>query len=48
VIEKWRLVSGVFVVLSALLFIYSIFGPAREEKPARLTAPAPSPPQPAE
>jgi nitric oxide reductase subunit B len=43
-----RLIAGVFVVLSALMFIYSIFGPAREERPARLTAPVPSKPQPAE
>jgi nitric oxide reductase subunit B len=34
-----RLGSGLFVVLSALMFVYSIFGPAREEKPARMTAP---------
>jgi nitric oxide reductase subunit B len=37
-----RLVAGVFVVFSALLFIYSVFGPAREEKAARLTAPMPA------
>ena len=33
-----RLGSGLFVVLSALLFVYSILGPAREERPARLAA----------
>jgi nitric oxide reductase subunit B len=37
-----RLVSGLFVVISAFLFIYSIFGAAREEKAARLTAPMPA------
>jgi nitric oxide reductase subunit B len=37
-----RLVSGLFVVISAFLFIYSIFGAAREEKAARLTAPLPA------
>jgi len=36
--------TGVFVVLSVLLFIYAVLGPAREEKPARLKAT----PQPAE
>lgn len=31
-----RLGSGLFVLLSALLFIYSIFGPVKEEKPAHM------------
>jgi nitric oxide reductase subunit B len=35
-----RLGAGVVVVFSALLFVYSIFGPAREEKPAYLSAQA--------
>jgi nitric oxide reductase subunit B len=39
-----RLGSGVFVVISGLLFIYSIFGPVKEERPAHLAAR----PQPAE
>lgn len=34
-----RLGSGVFVLVSVLLFIYSIFGPAREEAPAHLAMP---------
>lgn len=34
-----RLGSGVFVLVSVLLFIYSIFGPAREEVPAHLAMP---------
>lgn len=34
-----RLGSGVFVLLSAILFIYSIFGPAREEAPAHIAMP---------
>jgi nitric oxide reductase subunit B len=33
-----RLGSGVFVVLSALLVLYAIFGPAREERPAHMAA----------
>jgi nitric oxide reductase subunit B len=33
-----RLGSGAVVVISALMFIYAIFGPAREERPAHLTA----------
>jgi nitric oxide reductase subunit B len=43
-----RLGAGVFVVLSALLFVYSIFGPAREERPARLITPTQPTPLPAE
>jgi len=39
-----RLGSGVFVVLSGLLFIYSVFGPVKEEVPAHMTLQ----PQPAE
>jgi nitric oxide reductase subunit B len=39
-----RLGAGLFVVLSGLLFIYSIFGPVKEERPAHLTLQ----PQPAE
>jgi nitric oxide reductase subunit B len=39
-----RLGSGLFVVISGLLFIYSVFGPAKEERPAHLTLQ----PQPAE
>jgi nitric oxide reductase subunit B len=31
-----RLGSGVVVAISALMFVYSVFGPVREEKPARL------------
>lgn len=37
-----RLGSGVFVVLSALLFLYSIFGPAREQRPAYRNAMQPA------
>jgi len=39
-----RLGSGLFVVLAGLLFIYSIFGPAKEEVPAHMALQ----PQPAE
>lgn len=39
-----RLGSGLFVVISGLLFIYSIFGPVKEERPAHLALQ----PQPAE
>ena len=39
-----RLGAGLFVVISGLLFIYSIFGPVREERPAHLMLE----PQPAE
>jgi nitric oxide reductase subunit B len=38
-----RLGSGLFVVLSVLMFVYAMFGPAREQVPARVravTAPA--------
>jgi len=31
-----RLGSGVFVVIGALMFVYSIFGPVREELPTRM------------
>jgi nitric oxide reductase subunit B len=31
-----RLGSGVVVAISALMFVYSVFGPVREERPARL------------
>ena len=30
-----RLGAGVFVVISVLLFVYALFGPARERVPAR-------------
>ena len=43
-----RLGTGVFVAISALLYLYSIFGPAREDKPERLFAPMRPLPQPAE
>ena len=43
-----RLGSGLFVILSGLLFVYAIFGPAREERPARMEMPAQPTPQPAE
>jgi nitric oxide reductase subunit B len=39
-----RLGSGLFVVISGLLFIYSVFGPVKEERPAHLALQ----PQPAE
>ena len=39
-----RLGAGAFVLLGALLYVWSIFGPAREERPAHMTAA----PQPAE
>jgi nitric oxide reductase subunit B len=39
-----RLGSGVVVAISALMFVYSVFGPVREERPARLA----KVPQPAE
>lgn len=39
-----RLGAGLFVGLGALLFVYSIFGPVREERPAHMA----STPQPAE
>jgi nitric oxide reductase subunit B len=42
-----RLGAGIFVVISALIFVYSVYGPAREEKPAYFDAPKPAP-QPAE
>ena len=31
-----RLGAGLFVVVAGLLFIYSIFGPVKEESPAHL------------
>jgi nitric oxide reductase subunit B len=34
-----RLGSGVFVLISCLLFLYSIFGPVKEEQPAHLDMP---------
>ena len=34
-----RLGAGVFVGIACLLFLYSIFGPVREEKPARIDMP---------
>ncbi|GJD57700.1 cbb3-type cytochrome c oxidase subunit I [Methylobacterium dankookense] len=43
-----RLGTGVFVGISALLYLYSIFGPAREDKPERLVAPLRPLPRPAE
>ena len=43
-----RLGAGLFVVLSALLYIYSVFGPARENQPAYLEAPVGPAPQAAE
>jgi nitric oxide reductase subunit B len=39
-----RLGSGVVVAISALMFVYSVFGPVREERPVRLA----KSPQPAE
>jgi nitric oxide reductase subunit B len=43
-----RLGAGLFVVLSALLYIYAVFGPARENQPAYLEAPVGHAPQAAE
>ncbi|RTL74767.1 MAG: nitric-oxide reductase large subunit [Bradyrhizobiaceae bacterium] len=34
-----RLGSGVFVLISCLLFLYSIFGPVKEEQPAHISMP---------
>jgi nitric oxide reductase subunit B len=39
-----RLGAGCFVLLGGLLFVWSIFGPVREERPAHM----PTAPQPAE
>ena len=39
-----RLGAGSVVLLGAVLFIWSVFGPAREERPAHMSAA----PQPAE
>ena len=39
-----RFGAGVFVVIGALLFVWSVLGPVREERPAHMTAE----PQPAE
>jgi nitric oxide reductase subunit B len=33
-----RLGAGLFVALAVILFLYAIFGPSREERPARLVA----------
>jgi nitric oxide reductase subunit B len=30
-----RLGSGIFVVISVFMFVYAMFGPAREQAPAR-------------
>jgi nitric oxide reductase subunit B len=43
-----RLGSGLFVILSGFLFVYAIFGPAREERPAHMVAPPEPTPVPAE
>jgi nitric oxide reductase subunit B len=43
-----RLASGLFVILSAFLFVYAIFGPAREERPAHMLTPTEPASQPAE
>ncbi|MFZ1883846.1 MAG: cbb3-type cytochrome c oxidase subunit I, partial [Rhodoplanes sp.] len=43
-----RLASGLFVILSAFLFVYAIFGPAREERPAHMMTPSEPASQPAE
>ena len=40
--------AGLFVVLSALLYVYAVFGPARENQPAYLEAPVGPAPQAAE
>ena len=44
VIFYWmRLGAGLLVALSVVLFLYAIFGPSREEKPARMAvAPGPA------
>jgi nitric oxide reductase subunit B len=34
-----RLGAGAFVAIACVLFLYSIFGPVREEKPARIDMP---------
>jgi nitric oxide reductase subunit B len=34
-----RLGSGLFVLISCLLFLYSIFGPVKEEQPAHISMP---------
>jgi nitric oxide reductase subunit B len=34
-----RLGSGLFVLIACLLFLYSIFGPAKEEQPAHISMP---------
>ena len=39
-----RLGAGVFVLIGGLLFVWSIFGPVREERPASMA----DEPQPAE